>query len=110
MLSYSNFKTLLLQLVAEKDQEKHQPVKNVDSQERATRKASVPPLQYQWRTSNLISLDLVICKGTLTSMCTIHYSLGPLHLQSPCFVTNFAVSMCFISESLVFCVVCNQTF
>ena len=38
MLNYSNFKTLLLQLVAEKDQEKHQPVKNVDSQERATRK------------------------------------------------------------------------
>lgn len=76
MLSYSNFKTLLLQLVAEKDQEKHQPVKNVDSQERATRKASVPPLQYQWKTSNLISLDLVICKETLTSMCTIHYSQG----------------------------------
>ena len=58
--------------MAEKDQEKHQPVKNVDSQERATRKASVPPLQYQWRTSNLISLDLVICKGTLTSMCMYH--------------------------------------
>ena len=75
-LSYSNFKTLLLQLVAEKDQEKHQPVKNVDSQERATRKASVPPLQYQWTTSNLMSLDLVICKETRTSMCTIHYSPG----------------------------------
>ena len=106
MLSYSNFKTLLLQLVAEKDQEKHQPVKNVDSQERATRKASVPPLQYQWRTSNLISLDLVICKGTLTSMCTIHYSLGPLHLQSPCFVTC-RFNVFYIREPCILC--CMQS-
>ena len=43
MLSYSNFKTQLLQMLAKTGKEKHQSVKNVDSQEKAIRKASALP-------------------------------------------------------------------
>ena len=76
MLSYGSFKTRLSQLLAEKDHEKHQPVKNVD-----TRK-------YQWTSSNLKAL---IFKETVVhyypilsifAVSTFHFSV--LYFIEPC--------------------------
>ena len=44
MLSYSKFKTQPLQILVERGPEKHQHVKNVESQEKDIRKASAPQL------------------------------------------------------------------
>ena len=87
LLRYSNFKTQLSQLLAEKDHEKDQPVKNVDTQEKAARKDSVSPLQYQWTSSNLKALTWSFLKKHQYIIIQVY----PF-LQCPLFVTfHFSV-------------------
>ena len=54
MLSYSNFITHL-QILVDKDLEKHQHAKSVDSQEKAIRKANAPQLVHVVDVHSLFS-------------------------------------------------------